>query len=108
MSLRNISAASVTNGGVCGVVILIARAAGFVDDVTFSVARKSILENVRSLEIAGLEAKKWEGEDGACFEDDKSDLIHHSSGRKDYSGFRVRFGNHGPAFYGKFPMIAEK
>ncbi|KAJ6563697.1 hypothetical protein DFH09DRAFT_1278913 [Mycena vulgaris] len=45
---------------------------GFVDDVNFSTANRSYLENVRNLEHAGRIAKEWEQKDEACFESDKN------------------------------------
>lgn len=65
---------------------------GFVDDVNFSTASRCPLENVRRLEEAGRVAKEWEGEDEACFESEKTELLHVTAGRADLSGVSVRFG----------------
>lgn len=64
---------------------------GFVDDVNFSTASRSILENVRNLEIAGAATKQWEQEDEARFESKKTDLLHMTVGRADHS-HAVRVG----------------
>ena len=66
---------------------------GFVDDVIFSTASRSILENVRRLEEAGRVAKAYEEEDGAKFEEEKTELTHMSLSRVDYSNVSVRFGD---------------
>jgi hypothetical protein len=76
----------------CAIAVGASWLKGFVDDVNFSTASRSILENVRNLEMAGAVAKEWEGEDEAVFEEDKTDLIHMATGRADYSHASVRFG----------------
>ncbi|KAJ6599845.1 hypothetical protein DFH09DRAFT_1070545 [Mycena vulgaris] len=50
------------------------------------------LENVRRLEEAGRVAKEWEGEDKACFESEKTELLHVTAGCADLSEVLVRFG----------------
>ncbi|KAF7344645.1 hypothetical protein MVEN_01624700 [Mycena venus] len=71
-----------------------------VDDVNFLTASRSILENVKRLELAGNVAKMWEAEDNAEFEEEKTELTHMHLGRKDYSKVSVRFG-------GKTIMLSE-
>jgi ribonuclease HI len=66
---------------------------GFVDDVNFSTASRSIMENVRKLEEAGRVAKEWEAVDKAKFEEDKTELLHAAKGRGNYSAFSVKFGS---------------
>jgi hypothetical protein len=75
----------------CSVLVSISWPKGFVDDVNFSTSNRSILENVRNLELAGKVTKEWETEDEACFESDKTNLLHTSLGRADYSQVTVCF-----------------
>ncbi|KAJ6456360.1 hypothetical protein DFH09DRAFT_1116113 [Mycena vulgaris] len=56
-----------------------------------STASRCPLENVRNLEMAGRVAKEWERDDDACFESDKTDLLHIATGRVDLSQMSVRF-----------------
>ncbi|KAJ7233624.1 hypothetical protein C8J57DRAFT_1090402 [Mycena rebaudengoi] len=65
---------------------------GFVDDLNLSTASRSVLENVRVLERAGEIAKALEAEDEACFQEDKTELLHMAMGRVDLSAVTVRFG----------------
>ncbi|KAJ7108626.1 hypothetical protein C8R44DRAFT_743883 [Mycena epipterygia] len=55
-------------------------------------ASRCPLENVRRLEETGRVAKEWEGEDEACFESEKTELLHVTAGHADLSGVSVRFG----------------
>ncbi|KAF7338971.1 reverse transcriptase [Mycena venus] len=81
----------------CTTLVYAAWAGGFVDDVIFATASKSISRNVETLEKVGEVAKEHEVLDGSKFEDDKTDLLHASTGRTDLSRFCVRRFHHGAA-----------
>ncbi|KAF7371586.1 Transcription factor [Mycena venus] len=71
--------------------VIVSWAYGFVDDTNFSTASASPSQNVSILNKAAEIAAQWAADDHATFEKDKTELMHHTPGRRDLSDFTITF-----------------